>query len=128
MGGGGRHLSLILRAARPQGFLESLIFHARRAAAFLYFHKLEPRQIKLTLADISLAEIFARIDIVGIDIQSLLVKRYAEVDVAELAMAIAEIRQDGGIVLIRRHLEDFDGVVVMAVQGQLPTRSRQVLV
>ena len=43
-------------------------------------------------------------------------------------MAIAEIRQDGGIVLIQRHLEDFDGVAVMAVQGQLPTRSRQILV
>src|SRR4029079_19134795 len=121
-------MSLILRAARLQGFLERPIFHAGRAAAFLDFHKLEPSQIELALADISLAEIFARVDIVGIDIQGLLVERDAEIDVAELALAIAEIGQYGGIVRIRRQREDFDGVAVMAVQSQRPTCSRQVIV
>jgi hypothetical protein len=121
-------LWLILRAPRLQSFLECAIFHAGGAAAFLDFHKLEPSQIELALADISLAEIFARVDIVGIDVQGPLVKRDAEVDVAELALAIAEICQDSWIVLIRRQREDLDGVALMAVQSQRPTCSRQVIV
>src|SRR5262245_32293756 len=91
---------LILRLPSEHSFLQGLIFLARRAAALLDLGQFEIGQVEPALGDIALAEIFARVDVFRIDRECLQVKRNAEIDVAELAMTVAEIGQHPSIVLV----------------------------
>src|SRR5262245_54924995 len=119
---------LILRLSREHGLLQGPIFLARRAATLLDLDQFEIGQVELALGDIALAEIFARVDVLGIDRERLLVKRNAEIDVAELAVTVAQIGQHPGIVFVGDRLQHGDSLLVLPVTRQLPPRSRAVLI
>src|SRR5262245_16275399 len=119
---------LILRLSREHGLFQSPIFLARRAAALLDLGQFEIGQVELALGDIALAEIFARVDVFRIDRECLQVKRNAEIDVAELAVTVAEIGQHPGIVLVGGRLQHGDSLLVTPVPRQLPPRARAVLI